>query len=107
MAHSDSPAKSDEYAYHNENRIDYHAEHSDPSVDKFEKNVVDITAPPPPLDPETKKRLIRKLDIRIVPMVMWMYLMSFMDRGMDRQLRQGEEMADNFTNSHYWSRSPL
>ncbi|KAI5362544.1 Putative major facilitator superfamily, MFS transporter superfamily [Septoria linicola] len=32
------------------------------------------------VDEETEKRLIRKLDKRIIPMVMWMYLMSFMDR---------------------------
>lgn len=34
------------------------------------------------LDKETERKLLRKLDIRIVPMVMWMYLMCFMDRGM-------------------------
>lgn len=36
----------------------------------------------PVVDPETEKRLLRKLDLRIVPMVMWIYLMNFMDRGM-------------------------
>ncbi|KAK5166506.1 uncharacterized protein LTR77_008049 [Saxophila tyrrhenica] len=37
----------------------------------------------PPLlqvDKQTERRLLRKLDSRIVPMVMWMYLMCFMDR---------------------------
>lgn len=34
----------------------------------------------PVVDPETEKKLIRKLDLHIIPMVMWMYLMSFMDR---------------------------
>jgi hypothetical protein len=42
-----------------------------------------IADPTPPrlVDEETEKKLIRKLDLRIIPMVMWMYLMSFMDRG--------------------------
>lgn len=29
---------------------------------------------------EVEKRLMRKLDLRIIPWAMWMYLMSFMDR---------------------------
>ena len=29
-----------------------------------------------------KKKLLRKLDIRIIPMICWIYLMNFMDRGM-------------------------
>lgn len=29
---------------------------------------------------EIEKRLMRKLDLRIIPWAMWMYLMSFMDR---------------------------
>ncbi|CAO2650158.1 Nn.00g014500.m01.CDS01 [Neocucurbitaria sp. VM-36] len=32
------------------------------------------------IDAETEKRLLRKLDIRIIPMVCWIYLMNFMDR---------------------------
>lgn len=35
----------------------------------------------PVVDAETEKKLLRKLDIRIIPMVMWIYLMNFMDRG--------------------------
>lgn len=35
-----------------------------------------------PVDPEVEKRIMRKLDKRIVPMVMWVYLMNMMDRGM-------------------------
>lgn len=42
--------------------------------------VEDVNNPPRLVDPETEKRLIRKLDKRIIPMVMWMYLMSFMVR---------------------------
>jgi len=34
------------------------------------------------VDATTEKRLLRKLDIRIVPMICWIYLMNFMDRGM-------------------------
>lgn len=34
------------------------------------------------VDAETEKRLLRKLDIRIIPMICWIYLMNFMDRGM-------------------------
>lgn len=34
------------------------------------------------VDKETEKRLLRKLDIRIIPMICWIYLMNFMDRGM-------------------------
>ncbi|CAA9956429.1 hypothetical protein P3342_000048 [Pyrenophora teres f. teres] len=32
------------------------------------------------VDAATEKRLLRKLDIRIVPMICWIYLMNFMDR---------------------------
>ena len=33
------------------------------------------------VDPATEAKLIRKLDIRIIPMLCWIYLMNFMDRG--------------------------
>jgi len=33
------------------------------------------------VDAETEKRLLRKLDMRIIPMICWIYLMNFMDRG--------------------------
>jgi hypothetical protein len=32
------------------------------------------------VDKETERRLLRKLDLRIIPMVCWIYLMNFMDR---------------------------
>ncbi|KAH4041110.1 hypothetical protein HBH64_132780 [Parastagonospora nodorum] len=32
------------------------------------------------VDKETERRLLKKLDIRIIPMVCWIYLMNFMDR---------------------------
>jgi hypothetical protein len=37
---------------------------------------------PRTVDAETEKRLLRKLDMRIIPMICWIYLMNFMDRGM-------------------------
>jgi hypothetical protein len=33
------------------------------------------------VDAATEKRLLRKLDMRIIPMICWIYLMNFMDRG--------------------------
>lgn len=33
------------------------------------------------VDVATERRIIRKIDMRIVPMVMWVYLMNMMDRG--------------------------
>lgn len=33
------------------------------------------------VDEITERKLMRKLDLRIIPMVMWIYLMNFMDRG--------------------------
>jgi hypothetical protein len=33
------------------------------------------------IDPAVEAKLLRKLDIRIVPMICWIYLMNFMDRG--------------------------
>jgi hypothetical protein len=34
-----------------------------------------------PVDKATERAVLRKLDYRIVPMVMWVYLMNMMDRG--------------------------
>ncbi|KAL5514524.1 hypothetical protein ACEPAG_1840 [Sanghuangporus baumii] len=42
----------------------------------------DSTLPPPPeLSPEEVKRLYRKIDLRILPILSLMYLCSFLDRG--------------------------
>ncbi|KIV97200.1 hypothetical protein PV10_00977 [Exophiala mesophila] len=41
---------------------------------------VENHAGPRVVDLETEKKILRKLDIRIIPMVMWIYLMNFMDR---------------------------
>lgn len=42
----------------------------------------DSTLPPPPtLTPEQQKKLWRKVDLRIMPILALMYLLSYMDRG--------------------------
>lgn len=38
--------------------------------------------PPPKLSPEEEKRLWRRIDLRLMPILAVMYLMSFLDRGM-------------------------
>jgi hypothetical protein len=62
----------------------------DPNLpSKEETGVVDVPSDGPttggenipPVDEATEKRLLRKLDIRIIPCVCWIYLMNFMDRG--------------------------
>lgn len=35
----------------------------------------------PYVSEETENRILKKLDRRIIPMVCWIYLMNFMDRG--------------------------
>lgn len=35
----------------------------------------------PVVDEETERRLMKKLDRRIIPVCCWIYLMNFMDRG--------------------------
>lgn len=39
------------------------------------------------VDKMTERAILRKLDYRIVPMVMWVYLMNMMDRGMNLTTR--------------------
>lgn len=34
------------------------------------------------VDKEKARKVMRKLDIRIIPTIMWVYLMNMMDRGM-------------------------
>lgn len=46
---------------------------------------------------EEEARLIKKLDIRIVPMMVWMYLMSFMDRGKSCTPLQTSPESNNTT----------
>ena len=42
--------------------------------------------PPPQLSPEEERKLYRKIDWRIMPIVTAMYLFSFLDRGEYRDL---------------------
>ncbi|KIJ64861.1 hypothetical protein HYDPIDRAFT_40046 [Hydnomerulius pinastri MD-312] len=43
--------------------------------------VHDVVDAPPMLTPEQEKRLWRKVDLRLMPILSLMYLLSFMDRG--------------------------
>ena len=57
-----------------------------PSADPTGKEVLDFggdsTLPPPPkLTLEEEKRLYRKIDLRLMPILSLMYLCSFLDRG--------------------------
>lgn len=54
------------------------------------------------LDKETERKLLRKLDIRIVPTLMWIYLMNMMDRGEWRGRLDGmpRDMAANRRSQH-------
>ena len=62
-------------------KIDKTTPESEPSVpEKIEQ--VENAGSSIAVDAETEKRLLRKLDIRIIPMICWIYLMNFMDRGM-------------------------
>lgn len=45
-----------------------------------ESRIENVAAQAIVVDPATEKALMRKLDRRLIPMVMWLYLMSFMDR---------------------------
>lgn len=48
-------------------------------VEDIERSVVEDE-----IDAATEAKVLRKLDIRIVPMLCWIYLMNFMDRGVYR-----------------------
>lgn len=66
---------------HTTPEIDKKRSDSNPSVpEKIEQ--VDNAGTSLAVDAETEKRLLRKLDMRIIPMICWIYLMNFMDRGM-------------------------
>lgn len=57
-------------------------------VEHFEEvaPAVDEAPPSPELTLEQEKRLYRKIDIRLMPMLTAMYLVSFLDRGMSRSV---------------------
>lgn len=48
---------------------------------------------------ETEKKLLKKLDLHIIPFIMWMYLMNFMDRGV---YCEGVPDFADFPHSDYW-----
>ena len=45
------------------------------------KSHLDVGDPPPVLTTEEERRLWRKIDLRLLPILAVMYLLSFMDRG--------------------------
>lgn len=51
------------------------------------------------VDAATEARVLRKLDIRIVPMICWIYLMNFMDRGMYSLASRSTSLT---INSQHW-----
>lgn len=54
------------------------------------------------VDNMTERKLMRKLDYRIIPMIMWMYLMNFMDRvNIGNARLYGMEEDLNLTGSQY------
>ena len=65
--------------------------------------------PPPQLSPEEERKLYRKIDWRIMPIVTAMYLFSFLDRGEYWYLVSDNEIGYNvdggsmrFVNREHW-----
>lgn len=61
-----------------------------PAVDELEKNdlfekerpsIEQVETYQPPFTPEEQKRILRKVDWRLVPLLSFLYLVSFIDRG--------------------------
>lgn len=61
-----------------------------PTIDALEKNELfekertsfeQVEAYQPPFTPEEQKRILRKVDWRLVPLLSFLYLVSFIDRG--------------------------
>ncbi|KAH9919548.1 major facilitator superfamily domain-containing protein [Fomitopsis serialis] len=59
----------------------YSAEKLEVEAVEYATSPKSTTSPPPPLTPEQEKRLWRKVDRRILPILTIMYLCSFLDRG--------------------------
>merc|ERR1712072_1438829 len=70
----------DEGAVYRENVVESNETDLAPAHDGFQKEVLETADPHFTVSKEREQKLIRKLDIRTLPMIMWMYLMSFMDR---------------------------
>lgn len=76
------------------NGIDKTRLESEPSVpEKIEE--VDNAGSSIAVDAETEKRLLRKLDMRIIPMICWIYLMNFMDRGTFGLIEPGNALTSS------------
>ncbi|KAJ7072697.1 MFS general substrate transporter [Mycena amicta] len=61
-----------------------------------------LLPPPPALTEEQERKLYRKLDIRIMPILALMYLLSFLDRGrISRALLQGLETQLDLTGNKF------
>lgn len=54
----------------------------DPEVKTSSPREVENAGTTEVVDKMTERKLMAKLDRRIIPMIMWMYLVNFMDRGM-------------------------
>ncbi|KAI7268661.1 MFS general substrate transporter [Hortaea werneckii] len=70
----------EEGAVYRENVVESNDTDLAPAHNDFQKEVLETADPHFTVSKEREQKLIRKLDIRILPMIMWMYLMSFMDR---------------------------
>ncbi|KAK8869059.1 ProP Permease major facilitator superfamily [Apiospora arundinis] len=67
-----------------------------------ELEVISETGISPVVDAETEKRLLKKLDRRIIPCICWIYLMNFMDRvGIGNARLYGLEKDLNLTGDQY------
>lgn len=59
------------------------------AVDHFEGegdvDIKNVPAPEPMPDPEAERRLVRKLDRTILPWIMLLYLLSYIDRCVGNQ----------------------
>jgi len=58
-----------------------HMEKGTTGSDDFDFGGEASLPPPPALTEEEEKRLWRKIDLRLMPILSLMYLLSFMDRG--------------------------
>lgn len=56
-------------------------EHVSDPPEKFDFGGESTLPPPPTLTPEQEKRLWRKIDVRLMPILALLYLFSFLDRG--------------------------
>jgi hypothetical protein len=52
-----------------------------PSTPPAKEGDVEHIGTSPVVDAATEAKVLRKLDIRIIPMICWIYLNNFMDRG--------------------------